>query len=176
MEALLTCSLLGDAMPTRGRHESHVTLLPVDDFCGRFDWSDPDLISTGLAAASRRADISLLELDAWCLCQSVNLLSRFGAASLNRYDYCSRIMSLRSSLLLPGRALPNNSCTHIRPAVRSGLGHAWKHRNGFATTTTPPAKGSKGPTAMVFLNMGGPSKTDEVENFLSRLFVSLWVN
>jgi protoheme ferro-lyase len=25
---------------------------------------------------------------------------------------------------------------------------------------------------MVFMNMGGPSKTDDVEDFLSRLFVS----
>lgn len=31
---------------------------------------------------------------------------------------------------------------------------------------------SQGPTAMVFLNMGGPSTTDEVGDFLSRLFVS----
>ena len=31
--------------------------------------------------------------------------------------------------------------------------------------------GSKGPTAMVFMNMGGPSTTDEVGDFLSRLFV-----
>ena len=31
--------------------------------------------------------------------------------------------------------------------------------------------GSKGPTAMVFMNMGGPSTTDEVGGFLSRLFV-----
>ncbi|KAI9712111.1 MAG: ferrochelatase hem15 [Bogoriella megaspora] len=30
--------------------------------------------------------------------------------------------------------------------------------------------GSKGPTAMVFMNMGGPSTTDEVGDFLSRLF------
>ncbi|KAI9794130.1 MAG: ferrochelatase hem15 [Piccolia ochrophora] len=30
--------------------------------------------------------------------------------------------------------------------------------------------GSKGPTAMVFMNMGGPSTTDEVGTFLSRLF------
>lgn len=30
---------------------------------------------------------------------------------------------------------------------------------------------SKGPTAMVFMNMGGPSTTDEVGDFLSRLFV-----
>jgi protoheme ferro-lyase len=32
-------------------------------------------------------------------------------------------------------------------------------------------KGSKGPTAMVFMNMGGPSTTDEVHGFLSALFV-----
>lgn len=37
---------------------------------------------------------------------------------------------------------------------------------------TQNAAGSKGPTAMVFLNMGGPSTTDEVGDFLSRLFVS----
>ncbi|KAM5442767.1 ferrochelatase hem15 [Microsporum ferrugineum] len=35
---------------------------------------------------------------------------------------------------------------------------------------TQNAAGSKGPTAMVFLNMGGPSTTDEVGDFLSRLF------
>lgn len=41
--------------------------------------------------------------------------------------------------------------------------------------TVPPvtqdATSSKGPTAMVFMNMGGPSTTDEVGDFLSRLFV-----
>ncbi|KAF4125247.1 protoporphyrin/coproporphyrin ferrochelatase [Geosmithia morbida] len=44
----------------------------------------------------------------------------------------------------------------------------------LATQAVPPvtqdATGSRGPTAMVFLNMGGPSKTDEVGDFLSRLF------
>ncbi|KAI1850039.1 hypothetical protein JX266_004418 [Neoarthrinium moseri] len=43
----------------------------------------------------------------------------------------------------------------------------------FATPVPPVtqnAAGSKGPTAMVFLNMGGPSTTDEVGDFLSRLF------
>jgi protoporphyrin/coproporphyrin ferrochelatase len=46
---------------------------------------------------------------------------------------------------------------------------------GLAAVHAPPvtqdAKGSKGPTAMVFLNMGGPSTLDEVGDFLSRLFV-----
>ncbi|ROW05471.1 hypothetical protein VSDG_00223 [Cytospora chrysosperma] len=44
----------------------------------------------------------------------------------------------------------------------------------LATAHNPPvtqnSAGSKGPTAMVFLNMGGPSTTDEVGDFLSRLF------
>lgn len=40
-----------------------------------------------------------------------------------------------------------------------------------AAPVTQDATGSKGPTAMVFLNMGGPSTTDEVGDFLSRLFV-----
>lgn len=44
----------------------------------------------------------------------------------------------------------------------------------FATPVPPvtqDATSSKGPTAMVFMNMGGPSTTDEVGDFLSRLFV-----
>ena len=48
------------------------------------------------------------------------------------------------------------------------------HTRTLATHVPPvtqDATGSKGPTAMVFLNMGGPSTTDEVGNFLSRLFV-----
>lgn len=43
----------------------------------------------------------------------------------------------------------------------------------FATPVPPvtqDATGSKGPTAMVFLNMGGPSTTEEVHDFLLRLF------
>lgn len=41
-------------------------------------------------------------------------------------------------------------------------------------TVVPPvtqdSTGKNGPTAMVFMNMGGPSTTDEVGDFLSRLF------
>lgn len=46
---------------------------------------------------------------------------------------------------------------------------------GMATVVPPVTQNStssKGPTAMVFMNMGGPSTTDEVGDFLSRLFVS----
>jgi ferrochelatase len=38
---------------------------------------------------------------------------------------------------------------------------------------TQDMAGSKGPTAMVFMNMGGPSKTEDVGDFLSRLFVCI---
>jgi hypothetical protein len=38
-------------------------------------------------------------------------------------------------------------------------------------TESEVTPGKKGPTAIVFLNMGGPSKTSEVGDFLSRLFV-----
>lgn len=41
----------------------------------------------------------------------------------------------------------------------------------IAPPVTQDAAGSKGPTAMVFMNMGGPSTTGEVGDFLSRLFV-----
>lgn len=48
----------------------------------------------------------------------------------------------------------------------------------MATVTTPhpvaqSSNSSKGPTALVFMNMGGPSTTEEVGPFLSRLFASL---
>lgn len=58
----------------------------------------------------------------------------------------------------------------------SYLGYNGCLRSGFATAVPPvtqDATSSKGPTAMVFLNMGGPSTTGEVEDFLSRLFVCL---
>lgn len=40
-----------------------------------------------------------------------------------------------------------------------------------APPVTQDSVGSQGPTAMVFMNMGGPSTTGEVGDFLSRLFV-----
>ncbi len=44
-------------------------------------------------------------------------------------------------------------------------------------TVVPPVTqdvtSSKGPTAMVFMNMGGPLRTKDVGVFLSRLFVGL---
>lgn len=79
-------------------------------------------------------------------------------------------MALRNPFLIPGRISSSYPCANIRPAARSLLACNWNQRSGLATSVSP-AKGSKGPTAMVFLNMGGPSTTDDVEDFLSRLFV-----
>ena len=53
--------------------------------------------------------------------------------------------------------------------------HSTPQRRAMATVVPPVTQdetSSKGPTAMVFMNMGGPSTTDEVGDFLSRLFVS----
>ncbi|KOS21470.1 Ferrochelatase [Escovopsis weberi] len=59
------------------------------------------------------------------------------------------------------------------PAPRLVLPQVAKHARRLAIPAHPvtqDATGSKGPTAMVFLNMGGPSTTSEVGDFLSRLF------
>nr|OQO20148.1 hypothetical protein B0A51_10959 [Rachicladosporium sp. CCFEE 5018] len=67
--------------------------------------------------------------------------------------------------LLARRATPTQCLTQSS--------RAW--RRSFATpaatpTITQQKTGSQGPTAMVFMNMGGPATTDEVSGFLSRLF------
>ncbi|KAJ6787157.1 hypothetical protein PWT90_09178 [Aphanocladium album] len=60
------------------------------------------------------------------------------------------------------------------PMSSASLQQIAAQRRHLATTSAPPvtqnAAGAKGPTAMVFLNMGGPSTTAEVGDFLSRLF------
>ena len=54
---------------------------------------------------------------------------------------------------------------HLREPFQRG-------KADIAPPVTQDATGSKGPTAIVFMNMGGPSTTDEVGSFLSRLFVT----
>lgn len=63
-----------------------------------------------------------------------------------------------------------------RAAAPLGLSQLANHARHLATPVHPvtqDATGSKGPTAMVFLNMGGPSTLNEVGDFLSRLFVCI---
>ncbi|KAL5119300.1 ferrochelatase hem15 [Pleosporales sp. CAS-2024a] len=76
-------------------------------------------------------------------------------------------MALRTRL---ARAANRATTSVSTPAVSA---YALQFRRGNATVA--PAKqdvavGSKGPTAIVFMNMGGPSTTDEVHGFLSMLF------
>ena len=62
----------------------------------------------------------------------------------------------------------------VREIPKCSARPVFAQRRSLATVVPPvtqDATGSKGPTAMVFLNMGGPSTTDEVGDFLSRLFV-----
>ncbi|KAK9471150.1 uncharacterized protein V1510DRAFT_217878 [Dipodascopsis tothii] len=59
----------------------------------------------------------------------------------------------RSGAALPARAL-----------VGAGVGRR------MLATVTSPAETGKSPTGVVFMNMGGPSKLDEVYDFLYRLF------
>lgn len=80
-------------------------------------------------------------------------------------------MAFRSPFAIPRQLLVGTTSLGGRSAISSRLRC---NQRGLATTVPPvtqDATGSKGPTAMVFMNMGGPSTTDEVEDFLSRLFV-----
>ena len=66
-------------------------------------------------------------------------------------------------------AISTAACLQRRPQ-QTGM----DRRRSMATVAPPvtqDATSSKGPTAMVFMNMGGPSKTEDVGDFLSRLFV-----
>lgn len=71
---------------------------------------------------------------------------------------------------LAKRASPS-PCLNIQ---RHHKPRSWHSHRSLATVAPPPVTqdniGSKGPTAMVFMNMGGPATTDEVADFLSRLF------
>lgn len=83
-------------------------------------------------------------------------------------------MSFRSPFAIPRRVWANAATSAMRPMPRNCLAFGGNQRYGMATAVPPvtqDATGSKGPTAMVFLNMGGPSTTAEVEDFLGRLFV-----
>ncbi|KAJ4355800.1 ferrochelatase hem15 [Didymosphaeria variabile] len=78
-------------------------------------------------------------------------------------------MAMRSPL---SHAVKRATWTSPAISVLSPCTQRW--RRGNATVAPPPvtqsSAGSKGPTAMVFMNMGGPSTTDEVHSFLSNLF------
>lgn len=45
-------------MPTRGRHEGHVILRVIDDFCSGFDWFDPDICVNNPKCSGRGTDLT----------------------------------------------------------------------------------------------------------------------
>lgn len=134
-----------------------------------------------------RASCSGLRLFLGCLSPAITCLCRFFFfLPLSLYPFVDFFLAIYSSpstppvmtLRLPS-TLPRRFLSSATPSVR--LGNSYLVCNGYQrsglATAVPPvtqdATGSKGPTAMVFLNMGGPSVTEEVEDFLSRLFVCL---
>lgn len=79
-------------------------------------------------------------------------------------------MALRTPLTL---AAKRASSTVPATAIFSKYSLQWRRGNATVAPAATGAAGSKGPTAIVFMNMGGPSTTDEVHAFLSALFVSM---
>lgn len=82
------------------------------------------------------------------------------AASKAFYQPFHRVISLPSCRALAGSSQAAFSLRSQKRAMAT-----------VATPVTQSSTSSKGPTAMVFMNMGGPQTTDEVGDFLSRLFV-----
>ncbi|PGH05265.1 ferrochelatase [Polytolypa hystricis UAMH7299] len=80
-------------------------------------------------------------------------------------------MALRNPLAKLSRSALSQSAW--RQTAATTLSSYSEQRCGLATAVPPvtqDATGSKGPTAMVFLNMGGPATTADVGDYLSRLF------
>ncbi|KAK5367145.1 ferrochelatase hem15 [Exophiala xenobiotica] len=79
-------------------------------------------------------------------------------------------MSIRHSTAHLTRSLANRTI----PRPSGGLLGTYGPQKSCMATVAPPVTqnemGKNGPTAMVFMNMGGPSTTGEVGDFLSRLF------
>ncbi|RMZ83627.1 hypothetical protein DV738_g1135, partial [Chaetothyriales sp. CBS 135597] len=76
--------------------------------------------------------------------------------------------------MLASAGAASRTALSARHALRqSRVSNVFQKAATLATVAPPvtqSAVGARGPTAMVFLNMGGPSTTDEVGDFLSRLF------
>ena len=85
-------------------------------------------------------------------------------------------MALRNPISQICKHALSRSSSRAGPVTHFVCPHNSMSQQRAMATVVPPvtqdATSSKGPTAMVFMNMGGPSTTDEVGDFLSRLFVS----
>ncbi|KAK3718517.1 ferrochelatase hem15 [Vermiconidia calcicola] len=82
-------------------------------------------------------------------------------------------MSAQRPLQQLTKRATTSQCLHLPQKVHHKP-RIWQPQKRQMATVVPPvtqnSAGSKGPTAMVFMNMGGPATTDEVGGFLSRLF------
>ena len=156
-------------------------------------WLAPDLIGTRGAAASnqiatktvlrtfgRTYERELVANKVFILLSTLTLVPRDTRFEL-LYLVCalSVAMSLRQSTCrLSGtasQAVAAPSLSSLSAPSRWSPTSFQRQLRSLATAVHPvtqDATSSKGPTAMVFMNMGGPSTTDEVGDFLSRLFVS----
>ncbi|KAH7110556.1 ferrochelatase mitochondrial precursor [Dendryphion nanum] len=76
-------------------------------------------------------------------------------------------MALRAPLTRAAKRA-TSSCLPVTSITYSPLSR--RNNATIAPSANQKSTGSKGPTAMVFMNMGGPSTTGEVGDFLSRLF------
>ncbi|KAF2497792.1 ferrochelatase-domain-containing protein [Lophium mytilinum] len=78
-------------------------------------------------------------------------------------------MALRNPLLQLSRRAPTQFSSQF-PPIASAFAPQRRWNADVAPPAAQNATGSKGPTAIVFMNMGGPSTVDEVKSFLSNLF------
>ncbi|KEF60558.1 ferrochelatase [Exophiala aquamarina CBS 119918] len=79
-------------------------------------------------------------------------------------------MSVRSCMSSLSRQLPRPKAIRLSKVICSYNGQQKSSMASAAPPVMQNSHGAKGPTAMVFMNMGGPSTTEEVGDFLSRLF------
>ncbi|KAK4625337.1 Ferrochelatase, mitochondrial [Fulvia fulva] len=88
-------------------------------------------------------------------------------------------MSVQQPLRSLTRRAPGSQCLSLQPRAHQHKPRLWQQTSERSMATAvggaiPPVTqnslSKNGPTAMVFMNMGGPSTTDEVSGFLSRLF------
>ena len=106
---------------------------------------------------------------------NTNLIWRLSSGpSLGRRSFAN--MALRNPISHICKHALSRSSSRAGPVSPFVCSHSSIPQRRAMATVVPPvtqdATSSKGPTAMVFMNMGGPSTTDEVGDFLSRLFVS----
>ncbi|KAI7328666.1 ferrochelatase [Hortaea werneckii] len=71
---------------------------------------------------------------------------------------------------LTKRTATPSQCLYHRPRIHHRSLATVSNGSSVAPPVTQDSTSKNGPTAMVFMNMGGPSTTDEVHGFLSRLF------